>query len=341
MGVTNYIWDVVSDNVLMEKDDEGDTIATYTHEPGLHGEMISMHRDGQSYYYDYDGEGNTVAVTDENQNVVEEASYTAFGEVVEKTSSIVNPFGYKGALGYYTDAETGNVDVRRRIYEPQIGRWLSIDPAHFVDGPNVYAYCRNNPVNLVDTTGLSCECCCCARALDVKLIRRFYYGHQFHYFGSIAFVPGSSVDEEKPCTLEWWEHSDKAVGGVGLAPNTWQDENEVWGSRSPPIWKGRNDIWANKRSCPGLAHWQGVDEPEANIDTTGDRTLYIKVILRSAQDPVCEGYCSTDVVSFCVVQTLRLRNGVPDWTKSALKVVATDFRGECNFGAAEPPGFPE
>jgi RHS repeat-associated protein len=97
---------------------------------------------------------NTVAVTDENENVVEEATYSAFGEVVSKTSSITNPFGYKGALGYYVNPETGSYDSRARVYEPITGRWMSLDPAEFIDGPNRYLYVANDPVNLVDPSGL-------------------------------------------------------------------------------------------------------------------------------------------------------------------------------------------
>lgn len=166
MPTTNYIWDVVSDNLLMEKDDDDNTIASYEHEPGPFGELISQRRNEQTNYYDYDGEGNTRAVTDQNGNVVETATYSAFGEVVAKTSSIVNPFGYKGALGYYTNSVTNDLDVRARIYKPIITRWLSIDPNGFaVAGAGIgnsqahaYRYVGNNPTNYVDPSGLVASC---------------------------------------------------------------------------------------------------------------------------------------------------------------------------------------
>jgi RHS repeat-associated protein len=48
-----------------------------------------------------------------------------------------NGFGYHGA----------------RYYAPWLGRWTSCDPAGFVDGTNLYAYCRENPVIRKDERG--------------------------------------------------------------------------------------------------------------------------------------------------------------------------------------------
>src|SRR5262249_3021854 len=41
-----------------------------------------------------------------------------------------------------------------RSYDPGLGRWLSDDPAGFVDGPNLYAYTTNKPLSLIDKLGL-------------------------------------------------------------------------------------------------------------------------------------------------------------------------------------------
>ena len=46
MAATNYIWDPLSDNVVMEVDDGGDVLAEYTQEPTLYGEVVSQHRSG-------------------------------------------------------------------------------------------------------------------------------------------------------------------------------------------------------------------------------------------------------------------------------------------------------
>jgi len=46
---------------------------------------------------------------------------------------------------------------RNRYYNPSTGRFLSRDSTYFSDGPNMYAYGRNNPANLSDPFGTSCS----------------------------------------------------------------------------------------------------------------------------------------------------------------------------------------
>jgi RHS repeat-associated protein len=43
---------------------------------------------------------------------------------------------------------------RARYYDPQARRFISEDPIGLEDGINLYAYVKNNPVNLVDPMGL-------------------------------------------------------------------------------------------------------------------------------------------------------------------------------------------
>jgi RHS repeat-associated protein len=50
--------------------------------------------------------------------------------------------------------ETGLVYARNRYYDPELGRFISVDPMGYVDGPNVYAFAGNDPANLSDPLGL-------------------------------------------------------------------------------------------------------------------------------------------------------------------------------------------
>jgi len=52
------------------------------------------------------------------------------------------------------DPDTGLVRFGARDYDPEIGRWTTKDPILFDGGTNHYSYAENDPVNLVDITGL-------------------------------------------------------------------------------------------------------------------------------------------------------------------------------------------
>ncbi|MDD3841064.1 MAG: RHS repeat-associated core domain-containing protein [Clostridia bacterium] len=56
--------------------------------------------------------------------------------------------------GRRLDSETGLYYYRNRYYNPNLGRFIQQDPLGPIDGPNVYTYVNNNPVNLIDPLGL-------------------------------------------------------------------------------------------------------------------------------------------------------------------------------------------
>jgi len=56
-------------------------------------------------------------------------------------------------MGKERDECTGLYDYGARYYAPWLGRWLSPDPALFVDGLNLFAFVRGNPINTIDRDG--------------------------------------------------------------------------------------------------------------------------------------------------------------------------------------------
>ena len=130
---------------------------TYTRGIGYSGGIggiISQKRGANTNYYHYDGLPSVVQLTDSNSSSVQTYTYDAYGNVLSSSGSITSPYRFS-TKEYSSNAKL--LYFGARYYSPKIGRWLNPDPAGMVDGPNVYLYVGNNPVNLVDPEGLCLE----------------------------------------------------------------------------------------------------------------------------------------------------------------------------------------
>lgn len=63
----------------------------------------------------------------------------------------INPAKYSLFTGKTLEESTGLVYFGRRWYDPEFGRFVTVDPVG--DGGNWYAYCGGNPINAVDPDG--------------------------------------------------------------------------------------------------------------------------------------------------------------------------------------------
>ncbi len=132
---------------------------------------------GTKYYYLQDRRFSVVALIDASGNPSERYRYEAFGKwtvhrsasgwmsPTDNVSLFENPYGFTGRR---YDAETavgssgpttpptvaGLWHYRNRMYSATLGRFLQRDPAGYIDGFNLYAYVRNNPLIFVDALGL-------------------------------------------------------------------------------------------------------------------------------------------------------------------------------------------
>jgi RHS repeat-associated protein len=148
---TNYIWD--EQNYLAESDATNSINVVYTNEPQEYGNLISSRIAGTTSYHDFDGLGSTRQLTNSAGSTIDTAIYDAWGNVVNRTGTTPTALLWIGELGYYSDHEMVVTLVRARLLVPAAGRWLSLDPDRFADGPNDYLYVLNAPPTQCDPRG--------------------------------------------------------------------------------------------------------------------------------------------------------------------------------------------
>ncbi|MDE6442403.1 MAG: hypothetical protein K2L12_06615 [Clostridia bacterium] len=125
--------------------------------------MAGLKYNGTAYVYRKDVQGNIIAILDSSGNIVVQYKYDAWGYHTVSGSNTtlgnLNPFRYRS---YYFDTETKLYYLKSRYYDPETGRFLNMDSIDYADpetinGLNLFAYCNNNPVMNVDTTGTSTQ----------------------------------------------------------------------------------------------------------------------------------------------------------------------------------------
>ncbi|MCK9554866.1 RHS repeat-associated core domain-containing protein [bacterium] len=155
---TKYIYDGFK--VIQEKESGllGNHAVTYLRGSSL-DEILSRSASPSVYYYE-DIRGSVRGITDANSNLIQSYEYTAFGERTSTAhgknflffeKGINQPYGFTGRP---IDKATGLYDYRFRDYNPEVGRFIQPDPLGQIPGPNIYAYCNNNPINWVDPWGM-------------------------------------------------------------------------------------------------------------------------------------------------------------------------------------------
>ena len=139
---------------------------------------ITIIRDENKLYYLTDNLGSVRVTVDQYGDPVGYDDYYPFGKVMPgRSNNTSNPHDAYKFTGKELDQENG-IDLEyfgARYYDPEIGRWLSVDPilnkkpdalvnkGYLNVSPYNYAF--NNPVILVDPNGLSVNCDGCANEM--------------------------------------------------------------------------------------------------------------------------------------------------------------------------------
>ena len=117
---------------------------------------LFVKQNGQYYFYHTDHLGTPQKLTAVNGTVVWSAMYSSFGDAqVLSASTVENPLRLPGQ---YEDQETGLHYNWHRHYDPELGRYLNVDPIGLFGGINLFSYASNAPIIITDPLGLY-GCC--------------------------------------------------------------------------------------------------------------------------------------------------------------------------------------
>jgi RHS repeat-associated protein len=152
MGTYNYLNDVASilPVVLQESGPDGNISYAY----GLN--LIEASSSSFNYFYQYDGLGSVIGLTN-SKGIPEGAyAYDAWGNAL---LTITDSVGTKNKLRYTGEAldpGTALYFLRARYYDPTVGRFLSADTFGMLTIPLTlqrYSYGLNQPTQLTDPSG--------------------------------------------------------------------------------------------------------------------------------------------------------------------------------------------
>ncbi|WP_218567486.1 RHS repeat domain-containing protein, partial [Pseudomonas sp. p99-361] len=128
----------------------------YLYEPGSYAPLARVDQvegEGQKvYYFHTDQIGTPQELTDSEGKIVWKATYQSWGTVEHlAVSEIEQNLRFQGQ---YFDVETGLHYNIFRYYDPEIGRFITLDPIGIRGGYNLFRY-NVNPVMWIDPVGLA------------------------------------------------------------------------------------------------------------------------------------------------------------------------------------------
>ncbi|WP_373777528.1 RHS repeat-associated core domain-containing protein [Glaesserella sp.] len=161
---TRFIWD--GSHLVQEENAQSKYSYIYTH-PSSYEPLAQLAFAKNSanptacYYYHNDQIGIPRELTDENGKLCWYGSYTGWGKLNESYNltdqkAVHQPFRLQNQ---YADEETGLHYNFFRYYEPNVGRFTSLDPIGLAGGENLYRF-GDNIQNWMDPLGLKAAASC-------------------------------------------------------------------------------------------------------------------------------------------------------------------------------------
>ena len=146
-------------SMIVSENCNGNIIQYYYNEAGS---VIGLRYNGNDYFFRRNLQGDIISILNTAGQTVVSYEYDPWGNILSTSGSMAatlgadNPFRYRG---YYYDNESGFYYLQSRYYDPATGRFLNADDTAYIGasgtilGYSLFAYCENNPVSYMDSTG--------------------------------------------------------------------------------------------------------------------------------------------------------------------------------------------
>ncbi len=186
---------------------------------------VNAHAQTTVEYIHTDALGSPVAITDASGNIVEREVYEPYGSPITRPAS-----DQPGFTGHVADSLTGLTYMQQRYYDPQIGRFLSVDPVTAYSNPvgafNRYWYANNNPYRFTDPDG---------RQSWDDFKKGFWDGGAAASFGEHRFPMDASFSEQAGYAVGAGAvRSGQSHGGVRIPAMRMQRPPQVRGPKTDP-----------------------------------------------------------------------------------------------------------
>ena len=224
-----------------------------------HGrEPIAIELEGRSFATITDVHRNTELLIDPITATVANAyRYSAFGEPVRIEETVFNPWRYAGKR---FDPDLQLIMFGKRFYDPELLRWLTPDPAGFVDSYNLYQYVFYSPFRYYDPDGQVVfllvipliQVMLPTLTVAIPIITKAAAA------GVIAYLSYK--------ILQNVENNQQALPAFRY-PEIYEEEgraSEEKEEKKPP--HSRKELGGDSTKCPGEGYeWRGSEPPESGL----------------------------------------------------------------------------
>lgn len=140
----------------------GNVTETLQYHYDSNNSIIGFTYNGEDYLYLKNIQNDIIGIIDTNNNLVVEYNYDGYGNIISIIDNTTNKIGEKNPYryrSYYYDCETSWYYLNSRYYNPNIGRFITMDEIEYLGATstiksyNLFAYCEGNPVNREDSNG--------------------------------------------------------------------------------------------------------------------------------------------------------------------------------------------